>query len=287
MSARLVRTVQALRDALDQDRRQGKIIGLVPTMGALHEGHGRLIETARPECGRVVVSIFVNPIQFNRPDDYERYPRTLDTDVRFSEERGADIVFAPEIAEVYPQTQRTFVDVKGLTDHLCGKFRPVHFRGVTTVVAKLFGMVEPDRAYFGQKDAQQLAVIRRMAEDLNMRVEIIAVPTVREASGLALSSRNRLLTDDERAIAPSLYEALCAAAETIARGARDPNEARRAALAVLDRHPQIRLEYLELVDPREMQPVDEIRGPVLAAAAVWLGNTRLIDNVMCGFAARS
>jgi pantoate--beta-alanine ligase len=280
MSGELVRTVQGVRDLVAQARREGKIIGLVPTMGALHAGHGRLIETARSQCGSVVVSVFVNPIQFNSPDDYGRYPRTLEADLRFAVERGADIVFAPEISEMYPCQQRTHVDVEALTDHLCGQFRPGHFRGVTTVVTKLFNIVQPDRAYFGEKDAQQLGVIRRMVQDLNVPVAIVGVPIVREPDGLARSSRNQHLSSEERRIAPVLYQSLKAAAEVVGRGASGPEDVKREALAILARQPQIRVEYFEIVDPEEMQPVAEIRGPVLIATAVWLGPTRLIDNVL-------
>ena len=279
MSARLARTIAEVRAAVAQARGEGKIVGLVPTMGALHAGHGRLIETARGECGLVVVSVFVNPIQFNQPADYERYPRTLDTDLASAEACGADVVFAPEIAEMYPRPRRTYVDVEKLTDHLCGAFRPGHFRGVTTVVAKLFQIVQADRAYFGEKDAQQLAVIRRMVRDLDMPVEIVGVPTVREPDGLALSSRNARLSAEERRVATTLYAALRTARECIERGVRDAAEATRAAAAVLAGQPLIRTEYFEIVDPEELQPVAEIRGPVLVAAAVWVGETRLIDNV--------
>ena len=280
MSVELTRTVAEVRDAVARLRGAGKTIGLVPTMGALHAGHGRLIETARAECRAVVVSIFVNPIQFNRQDDYERYPRTLETDVRFAEECGADVVFAPETAAMYPRPQRTYVDLELLTDHLCGAFRPDHFRGVATVVAKLLHIVQPDRAYFGEKDAQQLAVIRRMVEDLNLPVAIVGVPTVREASGLALSSRNQHLSANERTIiAPALYRSLKAAASLIERGERDPQVAKCEALAELSCDSRMRMEYFEIVDPEELQPVTEITGPVLIAAAVWVGTTRLIDNV--------
>src|SRR5271157_5719801 len=202
MSVEVVHTVAGAREAVARFRAAGKTIGLVPTMGALHAGHGRLIESARDECGAVVVSVFVNPIQFDRQDDYERYPRTLASDTAFAEARGADLVFAPEIAEMYPRRQRAYVDVEVLTEHLCGQFRSGHFRGVATVVAKLLNIVQPDRAYFGEKDAQQLAVIRRMAADLNLPVKIVGVPTVREADGLALSSRNQHLSAEERSVAP-------------------------------------------------------------------------------------
>ncbi|MGA2436340.1 MAG: pantoate--beta-alanine ligase, partial [Bryobacteraceae bacterium] len=250
-----------------------------PTMGALHAGHGSLIETARRETGCVAVSIFVNPIQFNQQEDYIRYPRPLAVDAEFCRARGADIVFAPAVEEMYPSPQRTFVEVAGVSARLCGEYRPGHFRGVATVVSKLFHIVQPHRAYFGEKDAQQLAVIRRMAKDLNVPVEIVAVPTVREESGLALSSRNRLLTPEQRAIAPALYQALRAAAEMVSGGLRDIESIKTLALEPLAWHPEIRVEYFEIVDPDEMQPVEQIAGPVVIAAAVWLGSTRLIDNV--------
>ena len=279
MSAQLVHTIAGVREAVARLRGARKTIGLVPTMGALHAGHGRLIETARAECGAVAVSVFVNPIQFDRADDYERYPRTLATDAAFAEALGADLVFAPEIAEMYPRHQRTYVDVEALTQHLCGQFRPGHFRGVATIVAKLLDIVQPDRAYFGEKDAQQLAVIRRMVADLNLPVEIVGVRTVREADGLALSSRNQHLSADERAVAPLLYQSLRAAESAIVRGERNPEQAKQAALAVLAPEPRIRVEYFEIVDPDELQPVAEIVGPVLIAAVAWLGATRLIDNL--------
>jgi pantoate--beta-alanine ligase len=279
MSAAVLHTIAATREDVTRFRAAGKVVGLVPTMGALHAGHGRLIETARAECGAVVVSVFVNPIQFDRTDDYERYPRTLESDAAFAEACGAGLIFAPEVAEMYPRRERSFVDVELLTDRLCGKFRPGHFRGVATVVTKLLNIVQPDRAYFGEKDAQQLAVIRRMVADLNLPVAIVGVPTVREPDGLALSSRNRHLSAEERAIAPLLHRSLRAAEAVIARGERQAEEARRAALDVLEREPRIKVEYFEIVDPEELQPVAEIAGPVLLAAAIWLGSTRLIDNL--------
>jgi pantoate--beta-alanine ligase len=280
MSVEIVHSIAAVRAAVARLRGAENTIGLVPTMGALHAGHGRLIETAHAECGAVVVSVFVNPIQFDRQDDYERYPRTLASDASFAEARGADLVFAPEIAEMYPRRERAFVEIEVLTGTLCGKFRPGHFRGVATVVAKLLNIVQPDRAYFGEKDAQQLAVIRRMVADLNLPVCIVGVATVREADGLALSSRNRHLSAEERAVAPLLYQVLRAAETVIADGERDPERAKLAGLTVLARESRIRVEYFEIVDPEELQPVAEIAGPVLVAAAVWLGGTRLIDNLV-------
>lgn len=281
MSIELFHKIRELRDRLSKTRRSGATLGLVPTMGALHAGHGRLIEQAVKESDCVVVSIFVNPIQFNQQQDFEDYPRTLSTDLEFCSKLGAGIVFAPAAGEMYPAPQDSFVEVERLTDHLCGAFRPGHFRGVATVVLKLFNIVQPDRAYFGEKDAQQLAVIRRMVRDLNVPVTIVGAPTVRDADGLAISSRNQHLSPEERRAAPVLFEALAAARQLVAAGERNPDDVKRRALAILETQPGVRLEYLEVVDPGEMQPVDRIAGPVLVAGAVWLGSTRLIDNVVC------
>ena len=281
MSALLIRTIAELRGWLAERRRAGQNVGLVPTMGALHAGHGSLMDHAHRENACVVTSIFVNPIQFNQAADFVRYPRTLDTDLEFCRARGVDAVFAPPATEMYPSPQQAFVEVARVADKLEGEFRPGHFRGVATVVLKLFHIVQPDRAYFGEKDAQQLAVIRRMVADLNLPVEIVAVPTLRENDGLAMSSRNRLLSPPERRVAPVLYEALRAAGEAIAAGVTDAAEVRRRALTVLAREPGMRVEYLEVADPDGMQPVGLIAGPALVVAAVWLGNTRLIDNLLC------
>jgi pantoate--beta-alanine ligase len=279
MPADLLNTIAEVRRRVRAARAQGGTISLVPTMGALHAGHGALIDAARRGSDCVVVSIFVNPIQFDRPDDYEAYRIDLAADVGFCAARGADLVFAPSAPEIYPEPQKTFVEVTELGDHLCGKFRPGHFRGVVTVVAKLFHIVEPDRAFFGEKDAQQLAIIRRMTADLNMPIEIVPVPIVREPDGLALSSRNRRLSPEERAIAPALFRALGLARDRIASRAASVGEARQAGLDALAKYPLIRVEYFEVVDPATMTPVDRIAGPVRIAAAVWLGSTRLIDNV--------
>jgi pantoate--beta-alanine ligase len=257
----------------------GQVVGLVPTMGALHAGHGVLMERARAECGVLVVSIFVNPIQFDRRADYDAYAIDLAQDLDFCAARGVDVVFAPSPEEMYPQPAVTFIEVEGVSEHLCGRFRPGHFRGVATVVAKLFNIVAPDKAYFGEKDAQQLAVIRRMAADLNMPVEIIPVATVREPDGLALSSRNKRLTAEERRLAPQLYAALQAGAECIRRGCTEVEQVRTEALARLQEDAHFRVEYLEVVDAASMIPVEAIRGPVRIATAAWLGSTRLIDNI--------
>jgi pantoate--beta-alanine ligase len=278
MSVQVLKTVHALREAVSRERRSGLSIGLVPTMGALHKAHGVLMDTARSESGYVVVSVFVNPLQFDRKEDYDRYARTWDADLEFCHRRGADLVFAPGVEEMYPHPQRVYVEAPALSEYLCGMYRPGHFRGVATVVAKLFHMVQPDRAYFGEKDAQQLAIVRALVADLNLAIAIVAVPTVREEDGLAVSSRNVRLDPEQRRSAAALYRALRAAAASLSAGG-GPCEAKKAALNVLREEASIRVEYLEVVDPDSMQPVDEIRGPVRIAAAVWLGETRLIDNV--------
>lgn len=279
--SRVVHTGSEIRDQIASARREARIIGLVPTMGALHAGHARLIEIASAESDIVVVSIFVNPLQFGPSEDYSKYPRTLPADLEVCVQGRVDLVFAPSMEDMYPHPQVTFVEVTRVSEHLCGTFRPGHFQGVATVVAKLFNIIQPDRAYFGQKDLQQLAVIRRMAADLNMAITIVAVPTIREADGLALSSRNRYLDAGQRKIANGLYRALQQAQEMIRAGEKDPQKVRTAATAVLSREPEIRLEYFEIVDPEEMQPVTgTISGPVYAAGAIWVGNTRLIDNVL-------
>ena len=279
MSLEVVNRVPELRAAVSRARASGLRIGLVPTMGALHAGHGALLDRARAECGCVVVSIFVNPLQFNRKDDYERYARTLPADLAFCRERGADLVFTPELEEIYPREQRVYVDAPSLSEHLCGMHRPGHFRCVATVVMKLFNMVQPDCAYFGEKDAQQLAIIQAMVADLNIPIEIVPVPTVRESDGLAISSRNVRLDHEQRQSATALHRALCAAAASIASGG-GVADAREAACKILKDEPSLQVEYLEIVDPESMRPVDEIRGSVRIAAAVWAGETRLIDNLL-------
>ena len=270
-----VHTVKDIRDALAS----AGTIGLVPTMGALHAGHEKLIETARRECDSLVVSIFVNPLQFGPSEDYARYPRTLPEDLEICRQHDVDFVFAPANDEMYRTPQLTFIDVTRVSEHLCGKFRPGHFRAVATVVMKLFNIVRPDYAFFGEKDMQQLAVIRRMVADLNFPVRIVGVPTVRESDGLALSSRNKYLKPEERKAAPVLYGALQNAASRIASGEHDGAKVRQEALDQLAASPLIRVDYFEIVDPLELQPVTDIRGPVRIAGAIWLGTTRLIDNV--------
>jgi len=240
-----------------------------------------LIQQARQESGFVVASIFVNPLQFGPGEDFEKYPRDLDKDVEKCQSLGVDAVFAPTVEVLYPGTPLTFVEVAKVTEGLCGRFRPGHFRGVTTVVLKLLNIVQPHRAYFGEKDAQQLAAIKRMVIDLDLPVEVIGVPTVREPDGLAMSSRNRYLTPEQRLAAPTLYRALQAAGQTIAAGVRDPAQVRQAALSMLECERQIEPQYVEVVDAELMTPVEIIEKPVRIAAAVWLGSTRLIDNIYC------
>src|SRR2546422_3867225 len=252
---KIVQTVNDVREALISARKSGTIIGLVPTMGALHAGHEALIEAARKKCGVVVVSIFVNPLQFSPNEDYARYPRALVKDLGICRRHGADIVFNPSVEEIYPLPQLAFAEVTRVGEHLCGKFRPGHFRGVATVVLKLFNIVQPNRAYFGEKDMQQLAVIRRMAADLNAPSEIIGVLTVREADGLAISSRNEYLSPAERQAAPVLYRALQEAANRIRSGERDAAKVCEAAIAILNAEPLIRIEYVEIVDASEIQPL--------------------------------
>ena len=249
-------------------------------MGALHAGHVALIDAARRDNGIVVVSIFVNPLQFNNQDDLARYPRALDDDVALCRDRGVDIVFAPSAAEVYPQPPECSIDVGRLGDHLCGRFRPGHFRGVATVVLKLFQMVQPQRAYFGEKDAQQLAIIRQLVADFNVPVAVVEVPTVREADGLAISSRNRHLSNAERQLAVCLYRALLDAKGRIADGQRSPSAVVQTSVATIPRSDSLRLEYFEIVDSASLQPVDRIEGPVRIAGALWVGSTRLIDNLL-------
>ncbi len=280
MKPRLIPLIKDLGDAMADLKRANRTVGFVPTMGALHAGHGALIDRAKRECDAAVVSVFVNPTQFNQRDDYDRYPRDLETDFEFCKGRQVEIVFAPDAEEMYPQPGHTIVEVNGVSDGLCGEFRPGHFRGVATVVLKLLNIVQPDKAYFGEKDAQQLAVISRMVTDLNFPVQIVGVPTVREPDGLAMSSRNACLHPEERRVAPVLYHALEAVEKEIAAGCSDPGKAKQAGLTILRTEPRIRPEYFEIVDPDEMSPVARIAGPVRIVAAVWLGSTRLIDNLL-------
>ena len=282
MAPPIVSAVSAIRENLDRARRDGKRIGLVPTMGALHAGHVSLIERARVESDFVVVSIFVNPLQFGPSEDYQRYPRPLEKDAALCAESGVDVIFAPETGDMYASPQVTFVEVTRITDHLCGAFRPGHFRGVATVVLKLFNIVQPEFAFFGEKDYQQLCVIHRMVDDFNLPLTIVPVPTYRESDGLALSSRNVYLSPAERAAAPALYRALTLAREAIVSGESNVAKIKAAAMSILAAEPLIRVQYFEIVDVSEVQPVATVAGPVRIAAAIFIGKTRLIDNVAAG-----
>jgi pantoate--beta-alanine ligase len=280
VTMRILRTVSEVRTALEPARRAGRTIGLVPTMGALHEGHLSLIDRARADCDVVVVSLFVNPAQFNEHADLDRYPRQEQRDRELAEAAGTDLLFAPADGEVYPAGFSTSVEVLGLTDRLEGAVRGAgHFRGVTTVVTKLLNIVSPDVAYFGQKDAQQTIVIRRLVEDLNMNVRIQACPTVREADGLAMSSRNARLSDEEHARALAMPRALAAAVAAVKDGERSGAAliaAAREAMSALEIEP----EYVALVQQDTLDPIARLERPALLAVAAKVGSTRLIDNVI-------
>ena len=280
MRPEIIRDIAGMRACLSAARQRGSKIGFVPTMGALHAGHGALMDAARRDCDVVAASIFVNPIQFDNKEDYEQYGQNLDADIAFATGRGVDIVFAPSPEEMYPAGADVFVEVPSVSESLCGSFRPGHFRGVATVVTKLFHIVQPDIAYFGEKDAQQLAVIRRLAVGLNMAVSIVGVATVRDSDGLALSSRNERLTREERLRAPLLFQALEASRRQVENGVRDVVRIRAAGLDVLAQEPRIRVQYFEVVDQGSMQPVAAAAGRMCVASAIWLGNVRLIDNVL-------
>jgi pantoate--beta-alanine ligase len=273
-----VRTTEEVRRIVAAWKQEGLSVGLTPTMGCLHEGHASLIRRAAAENGRVVVSIFVNPIQFGPSEDLNQYPRDLDNDLGICRSEGADLVFFPEVATLYPRGFQTSVTVSGLTEGLCGRSRPTHFTGVCTVVCKLFNIVEPDNAYFGQKDAQQLAVIRRMVQDLNMTLRVVDCPIIREPDGLAKSSRNRYLSPEEREAALALNRSLRLVESAVLKGER--NSAALIALAreCLDAEPLIKTDYVELVDAISLQPLERVEETALVAVAAYLGKTRLIDN---------
>jgi pantoate--beta-alanine ligase len=261
-------------------KKVGRMLGFVPTMGYLHEGHLALVREAKKTCQAVIVSIFVNPTQFGPQDDFDRYPRDSERDLRMLEEEGVDAVFMPPVPEIYPQGYVTYVTLKGLRDCLCGRSRPGHFDGVATVVTKLFNIIRPDKAFFGQKDGQQVLVIRKMVEDLNMETEIITVPTVRESDGLAMSSRNSYLRTEERKAAPVLYRGLTAAQAAFDRGERDPERLCKIVVGMLAREPLARVDYVEIRSIPNLEPVGIITRPVLLAAAVYFSKTRLIDNIV-------
>lgn len=276
---KVCRTIAELRAELAPARQGGKSIGLVPTMGFLHAGHLALIQRAQADNRIVVVSIFVNPTQFGPQEDLARYPRDLPRDLDLCGKAGVDLIFAPEPAEMYPAGFQTLVEVEGLSQGLCGASRPGHFRGVATVVAKLFAIAQPDRAYFGEKDAQQLRVIRRMVRDLDLPVAVVPVPIVREPDGLAMSSRNIYLNTEERRAALVLYESLFRARELFDAGERRAEVIAGRMRELIAAQPLARLDYLALVDDETLAPVERIERPALIALAVFIGKTRLIDNI--------
>jgi pantoate--beta-alanine ligase len=272
-------TIEEMRAASRAARLAGLRVGLVPTMGALHQGHLSLVRTAKQQCDAVVVSIFVNPLQFGPNEDLAKYPRSFERDCELLSKEGIDFVFAPSAKEMYSENAVTYVTVEGLSEKLCGKSRPGHFRGVTTVVSKLFHIIEPDLAFFGQKDAAQAAIIRRMVRDLNYPVEVIVCPIVREADGLAMSSRNIYLNPQQRKSALVLYRALREIQGRFEQGERNSRQLIEAGKKVLAQEPSVRPDYLEIVDPDTLDPAKEINQPALVAVAAFVGPTRLIDNI--------
>ena len=273
-------TIQEAREFCRAHRVRNARIGLVPTMGALHQGHLALVRAARQQADVVVVSIFVNPTQFGPNEDFAKYPRSFERDCEFLEREGVDIVFAPSVGEMYPSENATWVEVQGLSERLCGKSRPGHFRGVATVVAKLFHIIEPDAAFFGQKDAAQVAIIRRMVRDLNLRVTIEVCPIVREADGLALSSRNAYLSPAERRSALVLYRSLMRAKTMFEAGERSSEKLIAAGKQEFAGAPTLRLDYFEIVDPDTLESQAVITHRALVAVAAFVGTTRLIDNIL-------
>ena len=274
---KIAKTIKEVREIVSEWKKLGLSVGLVPTMGYLHDGHQSLIRCSN-ENDRTVVSVFVNPIQFGPNEDFASYPRDLERDTKKCEEAGADLIFAPEASEMYAEDFSSFVDMTGPTDELCGLRRPGHFRGVCTVVSKLFNIVTPDRAYFGQKDAQQLAVIRRMVRDLSFGIEIVGCPIVREEDGLAKSSRNTYLSADERKAAVVISKSLKAGQEMIEKGETDTAKIIASITAMIESEPLAKIDYIKAVDADSIEPVDTVSGRILFAAAVYIGKTRLIDN---------
>ena len=278
----IAKTIEEVRKQVWQWKSEGKTVGLCPTMGYLHEGHLSLMEASRKDNDCTVATIFVNPMQFGPAEDLAKYPRDFERDCSMLEEVGVDMVFAPEDSEMYEEAFCTFVDMTGVTEGLCGASRPVMFRGVCTVVTKLINIVYPNRMYLGKKDAQQLAVLKRMVKDLNFNLEVVGCPTVREEDGLAKSSRNTYLSTEERLASRALSRGLRKAQESIAAGTRDSSSIKEIITAVLSSEPLLKIDYVEVVDGLTMKPVEEVKDEDLVAIAVWDGTTRLIDNFIVG-----
>ncbi len=293
---KIIRSIKEMSNFSQMMHIKGKTIGFVPTMGALHEGHLTLIRQVHKENDIVVVSIFVNPIQFGpkwlwlkeaKPrssglEDYRRYPRNLKLDAQLCEKAGADVIFCPEAQQMYPGSYKTYVIVEDLSDCLCGKLRPGHFKGVATVVTKLFNIVNPDIAYFGQKDAQQAIIVKKTVGDLNIPVQIKVMPTIREKDGLAMSSRNAYLNKEERQDATVLYQALILAKNLIREGNINASDIIRKMRQLINKKKRAQIQYISIVDLKDLKPVDKIRDKVLVALSIWIGKTRLIDNIVVG-----
>ena len=276
---KVIQKIEEIRKVVGKERKE-KVVGLVPTMGYFHQGHLSLMEKARKDCGLVVVSIYVNPTQFGPSEDFHKYPRNFKRDIELAEKAGVDLIFNPSDKEMYPDGYSTYLEVKGLSEKLCGAFRPEHFNGVVTIVNKLFNIISPDKAYFGWKDAQQLIIIKKMAKDLNMPVEVIGVPTVREKDGLACSSRNIYLSEEERKIAPILYESLQVVKKRIEEGERDSNVLLGEAIEFIHSTKGTKIQYLKIVSLNKLEELKEVKPPCLIAAAIFIGKTRLIDNLL-------
>jgi pantoate--beta-alanine ligase len=277
---KIVHSIEQMRALCRAARQNEQRLGFVPTMGALHAGHLALVRAARAQCATVAASIFVNPTQFGPNEDYAKYPRALEHDQQMLEAEGVSLLFAPAVEEMYPPGASTFVTVEGLSDRLCGGSRPGHFRGVATAVSKLLHIVSPDVAYFGQKDAAQVAIIRKMVRDLAFALEIVVVPTVREPDGLALSSRNAYLHPKERKQALVLYRALCRVQTLADQGERSARKLMEAAKEVFREEPIVRLDYVDIVNQDTLEPVDDVSQGALVAVAAFVGNARLIDNIV-------
>lgn len=275
---KIVTTIQEAKEQVKEWREQGLSVGLVPSMGYLHEGHASLMKEAKKQMDKVAVSVFVNPTQFGPDEDYDSYPRDLDHDIAVCEEQGVDLIFHPSVEEMYGKNYNTYVIMETLGDELCGKSRPIHFKGVCTVVTKLFNILTPDKAFFGQKDAQQLAIIKRMVKDLNMNLEVVGCPIIREDDGLAKSSRNTYLSPEERKAALILSKTIFMGQEMVKQGERDVKTLLDAMKANIETEPLARIDYVEVVDGETMQKVETIEESVLVAMAVYIGKTRLIDN---------
>lgn len=276
----IIENIASMHALSERKRMEGKLIGFVPTMGFLHEGHLSLIREAKKLSDMVIVSIFVNPTQFKPNEDYDKYPRDLEGDTKKVNSAGGDIIFAPSARDMYPDGYLTYVNVEGITETLCGISRPGHFRGVTTVVTKLFNIVKPHKAFFGQKDYQQSVIIKKMVRDLNMDIDIILLPTVREHDGLAMSSRNSFLSTEERKVAPVLYRALIMASEMVKNGERNTWRIYSEMKRMIENESLVVIDYIAITDPENLRDISVIEGKTLIALAVRIGDTRLIDNIL-------